>query len=186
MTQDSNSAASSQEAPRLPVHEWAAVVIIMGLLLGITAIVWWHGDSSIPTQVGPPHYIVDQEIEVYVEGAVEKPGPMLVKRGERLSEVLEKAVLMPDSDLRRLKLMKKVRSGQVIKVPHRPMISVMIEGAVETPGPVTLPKGSSVSDLIPLIKFQEGAQTEKLQRKRRLKDGEVITVELKELKKGKK
>lgn len=171
-----SDSASPKSINRLPVHEWLAVVSILILLFGITFIVWWSGDTGISMQRGTPYYIVDQDIEVVVDGAVEKPGSYIVKRGARISDVLALAGELPDSDLRRLRVERKVRNGQIIKVPHRPMITVYLEGAVKAPHSITIPKGSSLSDIIPLIEFEEGAHVDKLRRKRRLKDGEIIKV----------
>lgn len=161
---------------RLPTHEWIAIIALSGLLLSIIAVTFVMKEKQFSHETGIPHYVMEQEIEIFVEGAVQKPGSHKARRGMRLRQILDQVGLTKNSDIRRLRLESKVRNGQVIKVPAYTMITIYVDGAVEIPGAISIRKGSSVEDLIPLIKFQENANIEKLRRKRRLKSGETIKV----------
>lgn len=161
---------------RLPVHEWIAILVISSLLLLFALIGIGFGTPHIPSHVGAPHFPVNQEIEVFIEGAVAKSGTFRVKRGAVLSDLLELTPLTSEADMRRVKQDKRLRNGQVIKIPSIPKVSITIEGAVANAGTISLPKGSRLCDLIPHVQFLENANIEKLQRKRRLKEGETIHV----------
>ncbi|MBA3957533.1 MAG: SLBB domain-containing protein [Parachlamydiaceae bacterium] len=171
--------SQTQEQPRLPTHEWITVLVILFLLATLTGVVLASSNSIGTRELGTPHYIVDREIEVFIEGAVEKPGAYKIERGACVSDLLALASIAPDADTRKLKLDKKLRKGQVIKIPHRPMITVHVEGAVKTPGAILVPKGSVVSDLASRLDLLEEADGKSLRRKRRLKDGEVIKIKTK-------
>lgn len=146
-------------------------------MVGLTVVALFFGHDTTVTQTQTaPHHTLAQEVEVTVEGAVEKPGSYQVQRGATLREVLSQAVPTRHADLKRLKLDKTVRQGQVIKVPEYQMIAVHLKGAVVSPQTLSLPKGSRLSDLIPLLEFEPDANVKQLQKKRRLKDGETITV----------
>lgn len=167
---------NSTEKPALRVHEWLAVMLIIGLLGFLTAISWLNQKYPSAVETGTPHFIAAQEIEINLQGAVEHPGRRLVKKGTTVREALDQAGLNPDADLRRLKLDAKVRRNQNIKVPKLAMITVVLEGAVVQPGAVVMPKGSRLMDLIDKVALQESADVDKLRKKRRLKEGEVIVV----------
>lgn len=108
------------EVPKLPVHEWIAVAFAIFLLFLVTAIIWIKDSTdSSSVDTGTPHYIVDQEIEIKVEGAVEKPGSYKLKRGTTIQEVLALVNPTSEADLTHLKPDKKIRKGQVIKVPQK-------------------------------------------------------------------
>lgn len=112
--------SSNSESPSLPVHEWIAVLLIVVMLSVLVSVVTYSSVSHIDDEIGLPHHIMP-EIQVTVEGAVEKPGSYQVKRGTTLQEVLDLAKPLHDADLSRLKPEKKVRSGQVIKIsPQKP------------------------------------------------------------------
>ena len=106
-----------ESTPSLRIHEWLAVIIIVSLLIVLTLIT--HFSESKPVITNHPHYIVDQKIEVFVEGAVEEPLRLIVTKGTRVEEVLEKVKLLPEADLSKLKLQAKVRRGQHIRIPQK-------------------------------------------------------------------
>ena len=164
------------DKPSLQIHEWLAVVCIIGLLGFLTALSWFNATYSSAPETGTPHYILAQEIEINIQGAVEQPGRRLVKKGITVGEALAHAGLLSDADLRRVKLDSKVRRNQTIKVPQLATITVIVEGAVVTPGSLKLPKGAKLMDLIAHVVLQDNADVEKLRKKRRLKDGETIQV----------
>jgi len=56
-------------------------------------------------------------IQVYVSGAVEKPGVYKVGKDARLYEALEMANSLPAADLKNINLAQKLEDGQAIVVP---------------------------------------------------------------------
>lgn len=109
----------SQPENNLPVHEWMAIVVIIGLLLGLSIVSLFSEPSANLTSETPPHFIIEQEIEVVVQGAVQNPGVYKLKRGALLKDVIVQAIPLPDADLNKLKANKKVRKGQIINVPKK-------------------------------------------------------------------
>lgn len=112
---DSSNIKTGQEQ-HLPVHEWLAIVMIIGLLLSLTLITLYSNNTSQVDTVGAPHYVIDQEIEVIVQGAVENPGSYQVKRGALIHDVIALAKPLPEANLKSIKQDRKVRKGQVITV----------------------------------------------------------------------
>jgi hypothetical protein len=104
------------QKPTLPIHEWLAILFLIVLLAGLSLLALIPSDpiASLPKDL--PKHIVDQEIEVFIEGSVEKPGSYIAKRGDLVKDIVAQAVPKDDADLQRLKLDKKIRKGQVIKV----------------------------------------------------------------------
>jgi hypothetical protein len=170
MTQDQKKLTT----PKLLTHEWITVLSLLGFLLLLTLIVTFFSSSSHDTL--NPHYLVDQKIEVYIEGAVEKPGVYQVDRGTPLKAILEEAKPLKEAYLKKINLEKKLKKKwQVISIPKSEMITVYIQGAVENVGPITLPKGSTFQDLEAYVQFKESADRDILKRKRKLKASETIT-----------
>jgi hypothetical protein len=104
---------------RLHVHEWVAISAIMSLLMALTLLNFLRSDRAPPLTKAPPHFIVDQKIEVFVEGAVEKPGRLIVVKGKRVKEILDEVHLLPEADVSKLNLDAKARRGQRIRVPYQ-------------------------------------------------------------------
>src|SRR5690349_9260350 len=104
------------ELKRLPTHEWMAVIAILFfmtvLVLGIVV-----ARQRAPLLTEPPHYLAEQEIEVFVEGAVERPGIYRLAKGAKLQDLLEQLTLAPDADRTKIKILRKLHQGQVIKIP---------------------------------------------------------------------
>ncbi len=170
------------DPPSLFVHEWLAVAVIIGVMSMLTILSFSSTSSSQSTQsLGKPHFLTNPFIEVVVEGAISpSPTHLKVKKNISFGGILEQVTLLPEADIRKLKKKSKVRKSQTIKIPFRPMITVTLEGAVDTPKTIRLPKGSFVEDLLQIVSFQEGADIEKLRRKRRLTDGEKIYISSKD------
>lgn len=107
---------NASQKPTLPIHEWLAILFLIVLLAGLSLLALIPSDPIANLPKDPPKHIVEQEIEVFIEGAVEKPGSYIAKRGDLVKDIVAQAVLKEDADLQRLKLEKKLRKGQVIKV----------------------------------------------------------------------
>lgn len=96
-------------------HEWLAVLFFCSLLFFI--VVSSHALRVFaPITEAAPHYLVDQEIEVYIEGAVERPGVYKLPRGALLKELLSQAKPLPTANLKKFKSESKLRPGQKITV----------------------------------------------------------------------
>lgn len=162
-----------EQKPSLPVHEWLAITFIIFIVLSLALL------SLRPSEqlMLPPQQSLEHDrLEITIDGAVKHPGTYQVQQGSLLQEVISQAELSPDADLKRLKLDKKLVKDQVVTVPRLKLLRIYIAGAVDNPGIIAMPKGSRMEDLVKHIQFQPDADIEKLPKKRRLKDGEIVTI----------
>jgi len=161
----------NQETSGLKVHEWLAVATIIVTIFCLIAIT-----SIAKTQTNGIPAFRNEGIEVLIKGAVDNPGIYRFNSEMTMHDILEIAKVQPEADLRRLSLDKPVNKSRSINIPMRAMITVQLKGAVKTPGNLRVPKGTKMEDLLNLVVFDEGANTQKLQKKRALKDNEIIDV----------
>jgi len=154
----------------LRVHEWLAISVFVGLLGMLTAINLIQSDSTPVIKTESPHYVIPPTITLHVEGAVENPGPIQVKRKSTVKEALEQVKLLPDADLSKIKMSSKVRKGQVIKIPSKTMLTVIIEDA----GSFQVPRGTRVNELPKILNLPDGIDRSKFRSKRRVKDNEKL------------
>lgn len=165
-----------KRSPHLPVREWLAVIAILSLMITLTlGITLSQNDHPLPL-VSPPHYLIDPEIEVIVEGAVEREGVYRLPLGARLKDLLKQISVLQEADTGKLKLERKLKNGQVVKIPLKKMITVYLTGAVQKDS-LRLPKGARLQDLIGLAPFTSDADLSKLRRKRLLKEGETVHIQ---------
>lgn len=123
---------------RLPQREWIVVGLIAGGLLILGLVTWIRGDKT-GAATGVAHHLVSQEIEVRIEGAVEKPGLYTLRRGTVLREALELAIPMPEANLQKYKMDRPLHDGQTIKVPAiKVKKSKVISQKSEMPGKALL------------------------------------------------
>jgi len=132
------------------------------------------------------HDLNNQTVHVTVKGAVRQEGSYELKKGALMEDVLALAEPLPEAELSKLKLESRLRNNQVVKVPKESRIKVHIEGAVVKPGILQIKQGTLVKDLLELLTFLPEADIEKLNRKRRLRDQEVIHVTVKKVQKQQK
>lgn len=162
-------------ASKLPLHEWIIVGLILTIMMFITLITAYKS-SSVPKVIEHVQQQALDEIEVKVEGAVEKPDFYIVPKGSVMEAVLEKARPTEEADLSPLKLKSELRDGQKIKVLKKEMITIVIEGAVKYPGPLVIEKGKKLEDLLGIVELTPEANDKVLKRKRKLQDQEVVKV----------
>lgn len=153
------------------------VLSLILLMAAITCITHKHWFSLAPQQYSAPHYVHEQKINVRIEGAVEAPGIYNVERGANIQEVLAQAKPASNADTKKMALTKKVRDGQTINVPAKEYITIYLEGAVEHPGAIVVPKGMLMEELIGFAPFTEGADLGKIKQKKRLKEGQIIKIQ---------
>ena len=165
----------NDDPPKLPIHEWLAIAILGGALIMFIAIAFFTDDPVVTSKLGTPHYVVSQEIDVFVEGEVEHPGRHRVNRGFLVKDLLALAVPLSDADLSHIQYDKPLRKGQVLKVPST-VLTIYLEGAVIDAGVHKFPKGTRLQDLIGAVQFPEDADLSKLRRKRLLKHLETIII----------
>jgi len=109
---------TSKKEDCLPIHEWLAIMVIIGILLTLTFISVFS-NSSPKMLHEQAHFIIPQEIEVTVEGAVAKPGSYTIKKGATVDDVLKQAEPLPTANLKKIKMDKKLRRNQKLKIPHQ-------------------------------------------------------------------
>lgn len=165
-----------RESEKLNNYEWIVVFSLILLMATITFVTHKHWFSLAPEKHFEPHYVLDQKIYVRVEGAVESPGNYILERGNTIENALALAKPAANADLKKIHVSRKVKDGQIIKVPAIEYITIYLEGAVEHPGALVLPKGTLMEDIISIAHFKERADLSKLQTKRRLKEGEKVKV----------
>lgn len=165
---------------RLPVHEWLAVIAFCLIMLALTALALFRVPTYHLEPSGSIHYLVAQQIEVTITGAVEHPGSFQMPTGSRVADLLERAKPLPEANLSKVNLNSKLRDGRTIKIPTVPMITIYLEGAVVQPGPVLVKKGTRMEDLRHSISFLEKADLAVLGKRRKLKEGEIICIPFEE------
>lgn len=173
---EGNLSLENTSKPTLKVHEWLAVVTIIVFLSVLTFISVTSRNTSYDSSQGVPHHLTPPIIEVCVQGAVENPGNYQVPPGTFVVDVLEKAKPFKTADLRNFKPTCKLRNGQIVNVKAYPMISIEVTGAVLQPTKISIPKGTKLNELAQYIQLSENADMTKLQKKRRLSDGETIVI----------
>lgn len=166
----------SQKTLQLPIHEWIAVVVIITFLVMISTMAIFSNDDLDTIETGLPHHVVSPEIDVTIEGAVLNPGTFKIKRGATLQEALDIAQPLSSADLRKIKINKKLRQGQVIKIPEIKMITVYIKGKVQEPIALNVPQGTRLKDILEQIVFNEDVDINKYRKMRYLKDHETIVI----------
>lgn len=156
----------------LKVHEWLAIAMIMGVLIGLTCLTAFYGGSE--SRYIDAEYISKSGFDVVIKGAVANPGIYHIPAEMKMKEVLALAGVGLDADLRRFNLEAVVKKRRIIHVPQRTMITVYLRGAAK--GEVSLPKGSKVEDLLSFVEFSAEADLNVLKKKRRLKSEEILYI----------
>ncbi len=160
------------------------LIAIIVLLTGITYFNQDKTSASYPA----PSLAISSEVQIWIEGAVAKPGAYVLKKGSHLEDVLACAQPLAEADLTQLKLKKTLYDGQKIQIPTKLFMTVILEGAIEQPGPLKVPQGIFLKDLDQYAKFLPEADLKKIKKKKRLKDGEIVQIPAKKstLAKGRK
>jgi protein involved in polysaccharide export with SLBB domain len=160
----------------LKVHEWLAIALIIAAIGSLAVITSYSKKGA--TQADQTKMPIQNRsgIEILIKGAVEYPGIYRLPSEMLMKDLLELARLQPDADLRRYNLDRPVKRGRAINVPARHMIKVYLKGAVKNPGPIAIPKGTRMMDLLEVIAFEKNADKKALQKKRKLKPEEIVEV----------
>lgn len=155
----------------LNIHEWLAVFLTIGAVVLLCVI-------SVFNDVGPGRNekVEEEELEIYVMGAVRNPGSYQMQKGAKMEALLALAEPLDQADLRKINRAAFLHTGQVIRIPGRSKITVYLDGAVKAPGALSLPRGMRLSDLAERDLFHSDADLKVLQRKRPLRDQEVVYI----------
>lgn len=145
------------------------------IMLAFITLFKTHNHYPVATMT---HELSRQTIHVTIKGAVSKAGEYELKKGLLVKDLLALAGPLPDADLSKLKLEARLRDHQLVKIPQEQWITVHLKGAVVNPGTLKVKLGTALKDLPTLTELLPEANKEKLYKKRRLKDGEVVEVVL--------
>jgi hypothetical protein len=102
---------------KLPPGEWLVIIAIIAIMFLLTGVSWLSDRHMIAFNSHSPHHLISQEIDVFVEGAVERSGAFKMQRGSTVQDVIALANPLPEANLNKLKMKSKLRHGQRIRVP---------------------------------------------------------------------
>jgi hypothetical protein len=136
-------------------------------------------DSLVPETENEAHSIMNTEIEVSIEGEVENPGKFSVRRGSTVEDLVVLGLPKATADLKRIKMKKLLKKGECVKVPAFKMINFFLKFKDGTIEEITVKKGTRFLDLPNIYFFNEGVDIARFNKKRFLKDGETVTVNIK-------
>lgn len=164
---------------KLSLYEWTAIslVLLSFLFLTFINVINHHCESegvSLP---------VNQSIVLSINGEVENPGSYEFPKGVTLEKVFEKIKLLPDANIKRLKMKSKIYNNMTVIVEKEPKIQVTLKrGAddsltVETIEGITLKKFFDFNN-VDLTQYKRNYG----RMNRKLKNGEVIELIPREIK----
>lgn len=165
----------SHTSTSLKVHEWLAITIVIAMLASLALITKVNG-SRVASQLQSNPIKTHHDFDILVKGAVDFPGIYHLHSEMQMKDILVLAGVKEGADLRRYNMEAWVKKGRVVHVPNRQFITVFVEGAVNGPTTIKLPKGSKVNELLNVVALTDDADVETLQKKRLLKDNEVISI----------
>lgn len=153
----------------LAVHEWAALFVAIGVLLLLCFLSFLNEEF--------PEYPYDENmVEVEILGSVRYPGEYKFPKNTRMSDLLFLAEPTAAADLKKINSKALLRHGQIIRIKEGAKITVYLEGAVKK-RVLELPKGTKVNELLKRDILAENGDPKILNKKRCLKDKEIICVE---------
>lgn len=167
---------SLTQKQQLYPYEWIAIVLLIAVLGMLTMINLIREETFSRTQIEVSEGIADSFLQVHVSGAVENAGSFQLPTGSKMKDLLLLAKPKADADLRRIKGDSKLKQGQVIKILSRDMLTIHLEGEIKNPGTIQIPKGTRLSDLPTLIHLNPNADLKIFQRKRKIREDEVIHI----------
>lgn len=158
----------------MQAHEWLFV-----LLLSAAVLCSWA--ASLLSEKQEPasarfQCMKEKRVQVLVKGAVQQAGLYQIDPQMPLKELLQLAGVQPDADLRQVDLDNPVEHSRVLNIRTQKKITVYLNGAVKNPGPIKIPRGASLSALQGVALLETDADSSFLNKKRRLKEGETVTV----------
>ncbi len=105
-----------------------------GLLVVLIIVASWrlflpHGNKAYLEKMS-----TNREVIVYVTGAVSKPELVHLPLDARLDDALKKVSLLPEANVEALNPAEKLKDGQKISIPYKPVVAVPTTGSPISPG----------------------------------------------------
>lgn len=107
----------SSDQKQLDTHEWLTVTLILSIMGFLT--IYSYLNTTWVSPSNQKHLLYSPEIEVYVHGAVEHPGPIRIKRESTFNDLLKQIAVKPNADLKKKRLQTKLKAGQTILIPEK-------------------------------------------------------------------
>ncbi|MDE3055440.1 MAG: SLBB domain-containing protein [Verrucomicrobiota bacterium] len=170
------TASESQKA--LCFADLALAISFIAILSTLTLISKLHDAREFRRlqHVTRRHPEVRSVWHVTLSGAVAKPGCYPVTDGAPLSVALKKARLMRSANLRSIDPSLPVTENLDLSIEELSTLSVTLEGAVCSAGPIEMPVGSRLSHLKTKIEGTAETDWAFFKSRRLLRDGEVVSV----------
>lgn len=103
----------------LTFHEKLSVLLLMGIMIAIIVQASRPSAEQSLSKLLSYHETIT-EVIVTIEGAVARPGRYHVKIGSTLKDVLEEAKVLPEANLKKIRMDQKIDKPRHIKVPVQP------------------------------------------------------------------
>lgn len=101
----------------MSMHEWVVVVFVLALMTTTTLLTYWYREPDYDAVVERTLFSHGGMITVIVSGAVEKPGPIEVREGTKMSDLAGLVRLEPNADSSVFLKQHKLKEGEEIVVP---------------------------------------------------------------------
>lgn len=102
---------------KLPPGEWLIIIAIVAVMLLLTGVSMLSDRRMTAFVADSPHHLISQDIDVFVEGAVERSGAFKIQRGATVEDIMALAKPLPEANLSKLKMKSKLRNGQRVRIP---------------------------------------------------------------------
>lgn len=163
---------------KLPVHEWCVILLFCLILLALAGFALGR-PKSIPAAIAlpSPSPASVNVLQVKIEGQVAKPGFYRLPLNATLKQLLDQAQPLSSADLSQLNWRRKLRDGQILRVPERHPITIYIAGAVQEPGPLQILSGTRYCELVDQLQVLLDADLKALSKKKGfVQEGDLIKV----------
>lgn len=133
-----------------------------------------HAISPIEAPIQKSHF------QITVKGALKNPGKYSVPANSTVQDLVDELEMLDTADISQLKLRQKLKDKQRLTIPEKKLITIYVEGAIETPGALHIMSGTRCQELVQLIQLPPEADGKMLQkRKHYLKEGEIVIIPFK-------
>lgn len=163
--------SSTPTPTRLRPSEWlftSTLLLILAALI-LIANIQARRFSVDPSLAPPP-------VAITIDGLVSKPGTYLIELGTPLSEVLRKARPKRFADLSAIDPSLRITTPLQLHIAPLTHLTIHLQGAVQQPGPLTVPVGTRLSDLKKLTSLSKSADLAFLKKRRLLLHEETIVI----------
>lgn len=126
--------------------------------------------------ISTPENALHPLIHASISGAVTSPGHYQLPLGATIGDLLTLAQPLPSADLRRINRQTKLRDERSLIIQELPTNTLYVQGAVIQPGPIIVPKGTTLGQLLQKITLAPDADTSKLKNSKKLRDHQTIDI----------